>query len=181
MDRSTPYDLANQKHRRELDQLGIDALIGIFGEPEVVPEWDTPRLLHWQPGDPRPLFANDDPAVMQAIGRCAAARIWDSLPSDRQPRPLAIAITNAHPAECGWCSDELEELLAACDWATFEGRTQTAEWLTWKQERNGEQATYQRRVPVGVRSQRHADFWALSWRERSDRIRRAQYPTAVPR
>jgi hypothetical protein len=178
-ERSASYDLGNPKHRKELDVLGIDALIGIFGEPEVIPEWDTPRLRNWQPGEPRPLFANDDPAVMQAIGRCAAARVYGSLRTGLAQ--LGSVVTNAHPAECGWCSDELEELLAACDWATFEGRTQTAEWLTWKQERNGEQATYQRRVPVGVRSQRHADFWALSWRERSDRIRRAQYPTAVPR
>jgi hypothetical protein len=177
-ERSEMYDFANRRDRKDLDLLSIDALIGIFGEPEVIPEWDAPRLRHWQPGDPRPLFANDDPAVMQAIGRCAAARVYGSLRSDLAP--LRSVITNAHPAECGWCSDSLEELLAACDWATFDGRTQTAEWLTLKQERNGEQATYQRRMSIGVRSQRHADFWALSWRERSERIRQAQYQAPVP-
>ncbi len=114
---------------------------------------------------------------MQAIGRCAAARVYGSLRSGL--RDLRTVITTAHPAECGWCSDELEELLAACDWATFDGRTQTAEWLAWSQDRDGERATYRRRIPIDVRNPRHAAFWALTPRERGERIRRAQYGTVA--
>lgn len=169
MDRSATYDLANPKHRRELDGLSIDAIVDIFGEPAITPDWDMPRLLHWQPGQPRPLFADDDPAVMQAVGRCATARVFGRVGG--HPEMLGAVVTEAHPVECGWCDQPLDMLLAACDWATFEGRAQTGEWLTWTQHRDG--AVYQRRLPVDRRNSRHADFWSLAPSQRAERIEQA--------
>lgn len=171
-DRADQYDFANPKHRRDLDLLSIAALTDLFGEPAITAEWDMPALHHWQPGAPRPLFANEDPAVMQAIGMCAASRVRRSLPQ-------FAAIDVPHPATCQFCDLPLDELLAACDWSTFEGRTQTAEWLTWTQKRDGTTVSYQRRMAMHARNERHERFWSLAQSRRADLVRQAQERAAA--
>jgi hypothetical protein len=176
MDRGATYDFGNPKHVKELDLMSLEVVASIFGEPTITAEWDMPRLQYWQPGQPRPIFADDDPAVQQAVGRCATARIWRSLPHEQRDT-FGLSISSVHPRECGWCDMPIEELLAACDWATFEGRTQVGEWHAWTQERDGRRQTYQRRITVRRQNNRHAAFWEAPKEHRQALITRAQYET----
>lgn len=170
MERWQQYDLDNPKHVKELDELTEDALDGIFNGRSIKAEWDTPVLNHWRPGDERPVYADDDPAVQQAIGRCAVARLHDA--TGDYPS-LRAAFIEAHPSECGWCDAPLEELLRVCDWATWQGRTQLGEWHIWRRPDHG---SYRRWHHSGSRSARHAEFWALDKATRLALVRDVQYP-----
>jgi hypothetical protein len=115
---------------------------------------------YWRVGDGHPALADDDPAVMQAIGRCAASRVrWGE---------GVIRLGSVHPEPCGWCSYPLRELLRGLDWALYMSRLVTTERLVWR----GRDRTEYVRV---VRSEewdnpRHAAFWALPAAEREARI-----------
>ena len=88
-------------------------LVEAFGDPHEVIKTDGP--LPAKTG--RPDFADDDPAVMAAIARCATWRSAQALDS-RSMVPGWV-----HPSRCGWCDDPLPELIRAC------------EWSNWRQER----------------------------------------------
>jgi hypothetical protein len=146
-----------------LDRMELLEIIGLLGEPDHRTRYAGP-LGHWRHGDPRPALADESPAVMQAIGRCAAARI-------RAAGPLVLA-GPIHPAPCGWCGFPLRELLAACDWAAWRSRYVVADLLVWE---GAEGSTYVRETgradtygePVW------AAFWALPSSERARRIEAA--------
>lgn len=50
----------------------VALLVPLVGRPVVRQSWERSG---WDDRDPRPALASDDPAVMCAIGRCAASRI----------------------------------------------------------------------------------------------------------
>ncbi len=144
-----------------LDRMDRDEVVGLFGEPLRVTRHALP-LGHWRPGQSRPALADDDPAVMQAIGRCAAARI-------RDPR-LTRGLAAIHRDPCGWCGFPLRELLAACDWAVTRSRYVVIDLLVWRGE---DGSVYLRdTLRSGIYEEpAWSTFWALPAFERGRRIR----------
>lgn len=157
--------------RKMLDSMDDPALVSRFGQPSVVVRY-SPTRGHWRQGDPRPPLADEDPAVMQAIGRCAAADLH------RRAGFLAAVMGTHDRGRCAWCDYPLEARLAACDWATFRSRFVESELRVWWQYpeaktgaaylRGGRQDVYENPT--------WAAFWALSREERERRIVAAQYP-----
>ena len=146
-----------------MDDMTTDVLEYKFGPPTMTTLYAEPQG-YWQQGDPRPPLADDDPAVMQAIGRCAAFR--GRSPEGYRPKG------GVHPAACGWCSYPLKELLAACDWATWASRYMLSEYVTWW---GYEGSTYSREVRSReYENPRWRDFWASSVYDREERIGKAQ-------
>lgn len=151
-----------------LDALTLEAVCGLIGEPGVRTAY-ADGCGYWRPGDGRPALADDDPAVMQAIGRCAAHRARASLPT-RLPALLA-----AHPRPCEWCEYPAEELLRACDWASWQSRYAVSEILEWA---NQDGVVYTRSGPTGwYGNPAHRRFWDLPASRREQLVRAAQYPT----
>ena len=66
--------------RAYLDTLSVETVEYRLGTPRVITIYAQP-LGHWRVGDGRPSLANEDPAVMEAIGRCATARTPNSTSS----------------------------------------------------------------------------------------------------
>lgn len=142
-----------------LDEATVEALYSRLGAPRIVTRYAEP-MGHWSPGDGRPPLADDDPAAMQSVGRCAASRIRGVI-----PLPGAI-----HPAECGWCAYPLAELLRACDWATWHSRYVLAELAVWA---GAEGSTYTRELRANVYDNpRWAAWFALSPKERGWQVGR---------
>lgn len=135
---------------------------------------------YWTPGQGRPALASDDPAVMQAVGRCAA---YQARLKFGTTVPLVL---KAHPRPCAWCDYPLAELLKACDWATVASRYVLAERLVWRQYPNAEAPRdrglfYER---AGAAAGTHlneawATFWAMEPADREARIAAAMYPEEV--
>jgi hypothetical protein len=128
----------------------------------------------WLAGDPRPGLADDDPAVMQAIGRCAAYRI-------RLKLPPMVFVAASHPRDCAWCSYPVAELLRVCDWATITARllvTEDLTWWRWPLEDVGRRDLSYHRAGLGdvYLEPAHAAFWALPRADREARTVAAQYP-----
>lgn len=149
-----------------LDGMELRDAIAMLGEPgPVVREWYAEPKGYWRQGDGRPALADDDPAVMQAMGRCSASRIRSAFPI-----PSSI-----HPEACAWCDYPVAELLRACDWATWQSRYLTSESLTWSNDmgqtyvRAGRSAVYCN--PTWAR------FWTMPDHDRQRAIAAAQYPT----
>jgi hypothetical protein len=141
-----------------LAEMDIDTLIGTLGEPERMTQHAT--APGWKVGEGRPELANEDPAVMQAIGRCAWSRI--------EGRPKVL---NAHPSECGWCQYPVEELLRACSWAVAMSGYVVVDVLVWRGKggsvyaRSGGEHGYQRAAD--------REFWELPVKERERRVQEA--------
>ena len=166
--------------RKILGSMGVPALIVELGQPSIVTRYADPKG-HWRQGDDRPALADDDPAVLQAIGRCAVSRseLWGvGTGGAKLLRAVGVA---THPEECGWCGYPTDELLAACDWATFRSRYVEAEFAVWHADPERlTGATYQRTLRQDVyENPTWAQFWALPTAERQARIRAAQYPEAA--
>lgn len=116
----------------------------------------------WSQGDSRPKLADDDPAVMQAIGRCASSRLRRRLPE------AAILVGGIHPQPCGWCDYPLRELVAACSWSVWVSRLVTTEWLSWSGKSG---STYVRILRSdSYENPAYAAFWALLGTERLSRV-----------
>lgn len=135
---------------------------------------------YWSPGQGGPALASDDPAVMQAVGRCAAyqarLKFGTSVP----------ILLKAHPRECAWCDYPLAELLKACDWATVASRYVLAERLVWRQYPDAESphergAFYERSGDTAgtYLNEAWAAFWAMDPVDREARIAAAMHPTEV--
>ena len=142
-----------------LDRIDPDEVVGLFGEPLRVTRFAEP-LGHWRPGQPRPVLADDDPAVMQAVGRCAAARI-------RDPR---LVLGSIHRETCGWCGFPLRELLAACDWAVARSRYVVVDLMVWRGEDGFAYLRDMHRSGI-YEEPAWSDFWTLPTTERGRRIR----------
>lgn len=134
---------------------------------------------YWRPGQGRPALASDDPAVMQAVGRCAA---YQARLKFGTHVPLVL---KAHPRECAWCDYPLAELLKACDWATVTSRFLITEELVWFQrpgaDKPSERGSSYHRSGLGAvyLNDAWATFWALDPTGREARITAAMYPTEV--
>lgn len=166
-----------------LDAMTIDAVCRALynttdqGQPSVIRTMAQGQG-GWVMGDGRPSLADDDPAVMQAIGRCAAYRVRVKLPG------IMPLVAKAHPTECAWCAYPVAELLRACDWATVTSRYVITERLTWHQypdEQPGKRGLSYSRGGLDDRylNEAWAEFHALPADQRMDLVTAAQYPEAA--
>lgn len=149
--------------------LSIESLVERFGPPHIVTRYTQPAR-HWREGMPRPALASDDPAVMQAIGRCSVAR--QHLAAGKVTRSL-------HDRDrCAWCEYPADELLAACDWAVWNMAYIEAEFAVWYEKQLARKgATHQRLLRSDVyANETWAAFWSLPSVDRQARITAAQYP-----
>lgn len=153
--------------RKMTAAMTIPALIVELGQPEIVTRYAEPRG-NWRQGDDRPALADDDPAVMQAIGRCAFAEL-----QRMGGFPKTLSSTHDTTA-CAWCDYPIAERLAACDWAVFRSRYVEAEFAVWRGKGSDHLRTLRQDV---YENPAWRDFWALPTDERQARIRAAQYPT----
>lgn len=144
--------------RAVLDGMEIDDLIRNLGEPERITRYA--EQLNWKPGQGRPMFADDDPAVMQAIGRCAANRIHHGAAATVRLGPI-------HPGQCGFCDYPLDQLLEACAWAVMASRYVVADLLIW---RNDGQTYIRPSGATGYQAPAWASFFALPAVDRAGRI-----------
>lgn len=153
------------------------AVIEELGEPFVL-RHHTPTRGHWKPGQPRPALATDDPAVGEAMGRCAASRadIWGA----NGPTLRAI-LAAGHPRPCGWCEYPLPALLAACDHAAWRMQFVESELFVWwsDQEKRRGAKFVRPGTTSGYQHPAWRDFWALPADVRTRRIAAAQYPAEV--
>lgn len=144
-----------------LDELPLGAVTARLGGPDVSVSHHEPDGRWWRQGDPHPILADDDPAVMQAISRCAASRA----------RGNGLPVTGSvHIEGCQWCEYPAAELLAACEWAAWSSRYVTTVIHRWK----GSDSEYVRSAESHFYGNpRWQSFWALGVPERESRIRRA--------
>lgn len=149
----------------KLNALSIAELIGLLGAPsERVNYVSVPG---WSEGDGRPAVADDDPATMQAIGRCAANRVRSELPE------MALLAHRAHPSTCGWCDYPLDMLLAACSWSVHQSGLVGQQILAWSDNCEKPHDYLRAGTEGGFRNRRYREFWALPGNERERRIEAA--------
>lgn len=147
--------------RAALDELDITTLVDTLGAPEQTTTYA--RQPGWTEGMGRPALADDDPAVMQAIGRCASNRLVGRLPVS-----LAGSI---HSGECGFCEYPLPMLLEACSWAVWQSGYIVSDLLVWT---NDSHQTYVRSAGrTGYQNPRWSSFYALPLAERAALIQAA--------
>lgn len=161
--------------RKVVSGMGIPALIVELGHPHMVTRY-APTRGNWRQGDDTPALADEDPAVMQAIGRCATAE-------GQRLGGFPKLLSSTHDTtRCAWCDWPLLERLAACDWAVFRSRFIEAEFAVWYADQDlGKGARYWRLTRQDVyENPTWAAFWALPAAERQARIEAAQYPVEVP-
>ena len=168
-DRITDRLFHDPEVQKALDEWPVSAVVKRYGPPETQIHYAKPQG-NWKVGAGHPILAIDDPAVIQAIGRCAASRVQGryTLPS------------GAHPRECSWCPYPLPLLLEACDWATYMSRYIVTEVLIWRKGTDGpdRHVTYARGGRSDVyENQAWVAFWALPVAVRSARILAAMYET----
>ncbi len=147
----------DDKLRGVLDDLSATELVVAIGSP-------TGKMLTfedagWSEGDGRPAYADDDPAVMAALSRCAANRV----------RYGPDELTSwAHPAACGWCDAPLGELLTAAAWAVWASRSVTVDLDVW---RGAGGTSYERTAgALGPQNPAYRDFVALTTFEQQQRV-----------
>lgn len=154
-------DYAHPEVQAALDNMSFGMLNLRLGTPYSHTSYALPQG-YWRQGDPRPALADEDPAVMQIIGRCLAWRI-----AGRGKFPVLPIIGGVHPAPCPWCDYPKEELLKACDWATWWSRYLIEEVLLWK----GKRGSYSRTTSTpGYQQPRWMEWWAMPREEREAEI-----------
>lgn len=163
------HDFTDQDVLSLLAEMDIDQIIRTLGEPRHFTEYATAQ--GWKVGDGRPSVANDDPAVMQSVGRCAAARVrWSAKPN--------LSFGSVHPASCDWCDYPIEELLKACSWSVHQSGYVVADVLLWEGK---ERSTYARPAGgTGYQNPGHRIFWELPAKERERRIEVASGRKVAP-
>ncbi len=154
-EKMTAEKFDDPKVRELLAEMSSDAISGRYGEPTVHTVYS--RSLPPE----KPSLASDDPAVVQAMGRCAVSRTR----SDALPR-----LGSLHGDECAWCAYPVAELVAACEWGEWASRYIVAEVLTWR----GDRSSYEREgQPARYGNPAWRDFWALPISDRERRIEEA--------
>lgn len=147
-----------------LDEMSLAAVSAMYGAPVSHTTFAEPQGRHWTRGSGRPILADDDPAVMQAIGRCAAARSRGRLTE-------SIDLGSIHAEPCGWEIYPLEMLLEACEWAVMVSGYLVTEMLSWKGK---DDAEYARSGRGGIYTNpTWADFWELPSVDRRVRVEQA--------
>lgn len=161
--------------RRILDAASVARIVDLVGPPALATTVAEPRGSvrggsGWQPGEPLPALRDEDPAVMQAVGRCAVSRL--------QHR-CGLEMRSLHDRDrCAWCAYPLAELLAGCDWAVHRSRFVVLETATWWADQTRRAGPTYRRI---VRHDVHehpgwAAFWAQPRPDRERLVAAAQYP-----
>lgn len=177
-DRIAAREFDDPDVREALDQLTLSELIATFGQPATIRRYAEPPVVAkvkddpspraaWEPGDGRPALADDDPAVMQMIGRCAVSRIRGDNTLER------ITSGAIHPDGCEWDAYPLEELVKACAWAVWHARHRTVELHVWRRGDTGEDrdVTYAREGDADVwENPAWASWWAMPRRDRAHRL-----------
>lgn len=121
-----------------LDNLEWDALVAELGEPDHIATVMREGGRCWQPGQPKPVLANSDPAVTQAMARCLCSRLAHGTSGDFGAVLNSMVI---HPKVCNFCDYPTEQLEAAVDWAGWESSLTEIEYATW---RGRDRSTYSR-------------------------------------
>lgn len=116
------FDLSSV--RKVLDDLTYPELVATLQAPETITVYAKGHG-HWREGDGHPPLADDDPAVMSAIARCALNRA--------RLATTGISFSQFHQQRCGWCEYPIALLLAALDWSIWTSRLVTMEWFVWRQ------------------------------------------------
>lgn len=116
----------------KLDRMSLAEVCGVLGRPdrEVRNLEPAPPIRledgtmgpAWKVGDGRPVLATDDPAEVVAMNLCAIAR---------NPWTARQAVTERHPARCGFCDYEVLELHRAIAHATYFARLVRDHLLVW--------------------------------------------------
>ena len=168
-----------------LDSMTVREVIRALASPTDDGQPAVRRTFHegqgyWRPGQGRPALASDDPAVMQAVGRCAAYQARLKFGT------IVPLVLKAHPRTCAWCDYPLAELLKACDWATVTSRSVQSERLVWRQypdaERPADRGQFYERAgdEAGTYlNEAWAALWAMDPADRETRIAAAMYPDEV--
>lgn len=159
--------------RKMLAGLDLSSLIARLGQPHMVTLY-APTRGYWSQGQPLPALRDEDPAVMQAIGRCSVYR-------QQHAMGLSLMSSIHDRGRCAWCAYPLAELLRACDWGVFRSRYVEQEFAVWyadQVKRKGARHALPTRAneyenPVWM------EFFALPMLQRRVRIEAAQYPTEV--
>lgn len=159
------------------DDAGPDGMQAMFGPPVVTTVYHEGTGRYWRQGDGRPTLADDDPAVIQAMGRCVIGR--SQIAAGYGLRSDAAT----HPRTCEWCEYPPRELLAACEWAAWMSRYVVSEAAVWWQDGQGHRGpSYGREVrAMGYDNPAWRRFWALSVSERVALVTAAQYPEEAAR
>lgn len=150
------------KVQQLLDALSVESIEYRLGPPRVVTVHAT--APGWDQGSGQPSLASEDPAVMQAIGRCLASRSRFETPQ--------LSAGAIHPRRCGWCDYPTEQLQAASSWAVWHSRYVISELLVWTNDER--HVSYVREVRSGeYGNPAWTEFFGLSRRERASRVERA--------
>lgn len=154
-----------------LDDLSTSEVIVLAGSPLYVRNYRRRMKAY----DAPPALASDDPAVTEAMGRCAVSRM--DFFGVALPRASAAGSLIHRVADCQWCDYPTDELVAACDYAVGTMRYLEDELLVWHENeatRGG--AKYIRPGRSGVYEHpAWADFWSQPTHERERRIAAAMY------
>lgn len=111
--------------RKLLDELTIEELTETYGQPQI---YTLPHAGqgHWRQGDGRPEVVAETPAMAQAIGLCAAARIRN------RDAAGSLGFTGlGHRGECGYCTYPLDILLRTLDHANWLGGYLVVDLAVW--------------------------------------------------
>lgn len=154
----------NAKVREALDAMTEVELVYAIGDADTVIERYA-SAPGWSPGDDRPELADDDPAVMAALARCASSRTRWGVPA---------AIDFAHRDPCGWCDWPLEQLIAACSWSVWYSRDRTTSLNVWLRDPDASPSstdTYWRQAgALGPTNPAYRAFDELPRRDRESRV-----------
>src|SRR5687768_18479132 len=90
--------------RKVLDGMDFGELVRTLQAPETRTSF-APGHGYWQSGDGRPSLADEEPAVMAAVARCALNR--------SAMVATGKTFSQYHPERCGWCEYPLNQLLRA--------------------------------------------------------------------
>lgn len=161
-----------QADASRLDGYGYAELVTMLGDPDRIQTVGA-EPVRWRPGDGRPALASDDPAVVQAMGRCATHRVTATLPGGMSFRGRERSI---HPAECAWCDFPLAELLVACDYAVHTSGFVTDEIATWVSRKDGREEVRSTGRGGTYANPAWAAFFSAPVAERRRRIAEASRP-----
>ncbi|HAM56452.1 MAG TPA: hypothetical protein DCQ64_14065 [Candidatus Rokubacteria bacterium] len=153
-------DFRKDDTRDALNALSVGEIVNLIGAPDEYTEYAS--VSGWSEGDGRPTLASEDPAVMQAIGRCLASRVRSVLP------PIRTLGDAAHPSACDWCDYPQAELTKACSWSVWHSHFVIADVLEWQGK---EGSRYARPGTVtGYQNPDWRRFYTLGPHERERRI-----------
>jgi hypothetical protein len=164
-------DFDGKDVRATLDELSLSEVIMNIGSPITVKKYRRPMRVR----DYRPTLHTEDPAVAEAMGRCAMARAEAFL----QTAPAMHAETSAihRTADCLWCEWPTDFLIDACDEAVITMRYLEDEFMVWYEDSDRRRGSrYIRYVRGAVyENDGWATFWSLPTHEREARVSAAMY------